>query len=262
MYGDWPIDPEDVDAILDRSLGPRNAASLFDTVASLGVDAGARVLDVGARDARYSVTLHERFGCDVMALEPVSANVEAAQRRVRAAGHTDHIEVVQGRVEAVPIPDETFDVIFCRDVLSHISELEATMRECYRVTAPGGHMVSYQTFATDRLEPKEAARLFPDLAVVPTSMDPKRFESESEAAGFSIAASDIVGSEWREAWEEDGTRTTSRQLLHVARLLREAEALKGALGEVAYRVELANAMWGVYQMIGKLEPRIYVLQKP
>jgi hypothetical protein len=34
------------------------------------------------------------------------------------------------------------------------------------------------------------------------------------------------------------------------------------LGDVEYRVELANALWGVYQMIGKLEPRVYVLAAP
>ena len=72
---------------------------------------------------------------------------------------------------------------------------------------------------------------------------------------------DVIGSEWREAWEEDGSRRTSGQLLHAARLLRAADDLRADLGETSYRIELANALWGVCQMIGKLEPRIYVLRK-
>lgn len=122
-------------------------------------------------------------------------------------------------------------------------------------------MVVYQTFATDRMEPVEAARIYADLAVAPESMDPARLETSAGDAGFSVVSTDVIGSEWREAWEEDGSHRTSRQLLHAARLLRGRSELMAELTETVYRVELANALWGVYQMIGKLEPRIYVLRK-
>jgi hypothetical protein len=47
--------------------------------------------------------------------------------------------------------------------------------------------------------------------------------------------------------------------LHAARLIRDAERFRGELGLVTYEVELADSLWGVYQMIGKLSPRVYVL---
>jgi hypothetical protein len=53
---------------------------------------------------------------------------------------------------------------------------------------------------------------------------------------------------------------TSKQLLHAARLIRCSDETLHELGEVPYRAELSDALWGVYQMIGKLEPRIYVLR--
>jgi len=92
-------------------------------------------------------------------------------------------------------------------------------------------------------------------------MDPSRLERCAREAGLSVVSVDPIGSEWRESWEEDGSHRTSRQLLHAARLLRDRQELMGELGEIDYRVELANALWGVYQMIGKLEPRIYVLRR-
>jgi hypothetical protein len=48
--------------------------------------------------------------------------------------------------------------------------------------------------------------------------------------------------------------------LWAARLLREPERFKAKLGEAAYAGELGNGLWGIYQMIGKLSPVIYVLR--
>lgn len=261
MYGDWQATKEEIQSELNNSLNPRSSSSLFDTVASLGLGADATVLDVGARDARYSVTLHELLGCKVVAVEPVAQNVEAAQTLVHESGYADHIEIIQGSIQGIPADDVTFDLVFCRDVLSHVSDLDAALRDSYRVTRVGGWMVVYQTFGTDRLEPREAARICADLAVAPVSLDRERFETEVKNAGFDIETVDVIGSEWREAWEEDGTHRTSHQLLQAARLIRAKDQLQPRMGEIPYRVELSNALWGVYQMIGKLEPRVYTLTR-
>lgn len=259
MYGDWPISEDEVEAILDRSLSPRGATSLFDTVAALGIGPDDVVLDIGARDARHSLTLVEQFGCEVVAVDPVTRHVEEARRATRE--HGDRIDVRHGRIEVLPVDDDSVDVIFCRDVLSHVADLATALSECHRVQVAGGHMVIYQTFATDRMESTEASTIYESLAVAPESMDPLRLEAEATRSGFSVVSKDVIGSEWREAWEEDGSRRTSRQLLHAARLMRGRDELMAELGETPYRVELANALWGIYQMIGKLEPRVYVLSK-
>lgn len=261
MYSSGPLPYEEIEAILDRSRNPRGPDSLFETVSSTGIGPDSHVIDVGARDARYSLVLAERLGCRVTALDPVPDHVSAAREAVAASDVGERIEVVQGVIEEMPFDDGVFDLVFCRDVLSHIVDLSAALAECHRVLGPGGWMVVYQTFATSWMEPQEASRLYPDLAVVPESMDPSRLERCAREAGLSVVSVDPIGSEWRESWEEDGSHRTSRQLLHAARLLRDRQELMGELGEIDYRVELANALWGVYQMIGKLEPRIYVLRR-
>lgn len=262
MYGPGPLPYEEVLETLDRSLHPRSADSLFETVAASGVGGDDHVLDIGARDARHSLVLAERFGCRVTAIDPVETHITDALAAVGKSQHGDLVEVVRGQIEDLPVRDGVFDLVFCRDVLSHIADLGAALGECHRALAPGGRMVIYQTFATDWMEPAEAARLYPDLVVVPESMDPARLEQGAVAAGFVVEDVDVVGSEWRESWEEDGSGRTSRQLLQAARLIRHRAGLLEILGEVDYRVELANSLWGIYQMIGKLEPRIYVMRKP
>ncbi len=261
MYGDWGITREQRDEALGRSRDPRSNDSLYETFAGLAVGAGRVVLDIGARDARHSLRLTELFGCRVVAVEPVAENVAKAEAAV--AGHeSGHlVEVRQGGIEAIPAGDGEFDAIWSRDMLVHVADVDTALAECHRVLEPGGRMVLHQTFETDLMEPREAARIYADLAVVPERMSITGFEGAVAGAGFTIAEVDRVRSEWREAWEEDGSGRTCSSLLHAARMLRCRNELLAELGEVGYRVELANALWGVYQMIGKLEPRVYVLRR-
>ncbi len=262
MYGDWGLTHEQRNEALDRSRSPRSSDSLFDTFATLGVGAGDLVLDIGARDGRHSLQLAARFGCRVVAVDPVADNVRDAVAAVAEHEHGRLVEVRAGGVEAIPAGDGEFAAIWARDMLNHVADIDQALSECARVMAPSGAMVVYQTFATPWLSEKEAERLYSGLAVVPERMSAAGFEEAARAAGFVLEVADVIGSEWREAWEEDGTGRTSRQMLHAARLLRCPGELRAELGDVAYRVELANALWAVYQMIGKLEPRSYVLRLP
>ena len=70
-----------------------------------------------------------------------------------------------------------------------------------------------------------------------------------------------LGGEWRERDEEDGGGRTCRQLLQVSRLLRNRPAYQERFGADAYEAMLGNCLWGVYQMIGKLNPRVYLLHR-
>jgi SAM-dependent methyltransferase len=56
--------------------------------------------------------------------------------------HADslHATVVQGDALKLPFPEGTFDRVICSEVLEHIPEDEAAMRELARVLRPGGTM--------------------------------------------------------------------------------------------------------------------------
>lgn len=115
--------------------------------------------------------------------------------------------------------------------------------------------------ATDWLTPAEAARLWPPGAIYATSVDPQHFEAAITAAGLTIAQAIQLHGEWRERIEEDGTGLSSRQLLWVSRLLRNRPAYEERFGTDACDAMLTDSLWGVYQMIGKLNPRLYVLSR-
>ena len=50
-------------------------------------------------------------------------------------------EVREGLAEDMPFDDEAFDLIALLDTVEHCDDDMAVLRECYRVCAPGGHLV-------------------------------------------------------------------------------------------------------------------------
>lgn len=261
MYGDWEIDEAQLDALLARSLDPRPATMLYDKMGELGLASHHVVLDIGCRDTRHACVLAERYGCRVFGVDPVARHLKLAEKMIAEKQLGAQVRAVAGQIEAIPAENGAFDYIWCRDVLTHIPDLATGLRECARVLKPGGRMLNYQTFATALLEPNEANQLYPPLAVVPANMASAYFEQCVQGTGLVITARDNISSEWREWWEENGVNTTSKQLLQIARMHRDRERLLHEIGPLVYGVELANCQWGVYQMLGKLCPQLYILQK-
>lgn len=93
--------------------------------------AQTRVLDAGCGSGRTLDDLGSYGSASGMELHPLG--VEAARRR----GH----EVREGRVEAIPYEDASFDLVTCLDVIEHTDDDVAALRDLRRVTRPGGRLV-------------------------------------------------------------------------------------------------------------------------
>lgn len=256
IYGDW--DYEAAVELLDRSLNPRPAASIFDTLGSLGLDGDDVVLDIGGRDGLHGLIMAERFGCRVMSVDPGTANIEAGIRATAEHKCGNLVDIRQGSIERIPAGNDAFDLVFSRDMLGHVENLAQGLAECARVLVRGGAMVVHGVFATELMESREAERLYTDLAVVPERMSIAGFEEAVGRAGFSVENLDVVGSEWYEASQEAGT--APNYAMQVSRLRRAKPQMLDELGEIAYRSMYSNALWGIYILIGKLETRLYVLR--
>lgn len=108
-------------------------AVIATVVERLGLPDGARILDAGCGSGR-NMELLDAYGV-VSGLEPSQDGVDAA--RARGVG-----EVFRGSLlEPLPFGDATFDLAVCLDVLEHLSEDGAALRELRRVVKPGGRLV-------------------------------------------------------------------------------------------------------------------------
>jgi SAM-dependent methyltransferase len=234
---------------LDESLQPRSPELLYELVAGLALPEGSLVVDVGCGDGRHSYRLVERFGFSVVGIDPFPPHDELAR-----------VRFVRGAAEALPVEDETVDLVWCRDILVHVADLERAYNEFRRVLRAGGHALVYQTFATDRLEPREAEWLWRALGGEAGSTDPVRAEAAIAAAGLQVDERIDLRSEWAE-WSEEQSGAVGRKLLWAARLLRDPERYRERFGEAAYEIMLGDCLWQIYAMLGKLERRVYLLSR-
>jgi len=260
LYGElWAEESSELERELGRSLEPRGTAMLYDEFARLGVGRDSVVLDVGARDAVHSIELVRRQGCRVIAVDPLPLHVERARARVAAAGLEDRIDVVQAAVESLPLEDAAIEFVWCRDVLNHV-ELGPCLREFARVLRAGGSVLVYQTFAEPTLELEEARRLFAASASVAENMSAPYFEATAGEAGFEVVRVERLRGEWRERMLEDGAWDVAADLLALSRLhRREPEAVE-RFGRAKVEATRGGLLWGIYQLLGKTCPTIYVLR--
>ncbi len=163
-------------------------------------------------------------------------------------------------MQDIAYPDGSFDVVWCRDVIEVVEALEPAIAEAARVLRPGGHLFVSTVLATERLEPKKAALLAQNLAVVPANLVEETVEAAFRRAGLALVREDVIGTEWREHAEER-TQPVSRDLLRLARLRRRRNRIVEDAGEEIYLHIESNLHWLVYQFLGKLLPAIYVLRR-
>jgi ubiquinone/menaquinone biosynthesis C-methylase UbiE len=199
-------------------------------------------------------------GLRVIALDPVPLHVELARQAVADAELEDEIEVVEAAIEALPLDDGAADWIWCRDVLVHV-DVRRGLLECARVLRPGGRMLAYVTLATELLEPRERAELVATAAVAPDAFEPSAVAAAAADAGLAQVAREQLDGEWRERMIEDGTWDVGETLLGLSRLRRRERELVEAFGEAAVAAYRGGQVWGIYQLLGKLCPTVYVWER-
>ena len=242
---------------LGVSLDPRGPASLYEA-ASAFISERSRILDLGCRDASHLCRLLRMADCRGAGVDPLAEHVARAKQVIAEKGLGERAGVVRGVAGHLPFAEGSFDVVWCRDVISVLEDPGGALTEVRRVLAPDGVALVYLNFATELLEENERERLNRPLGNVSTSMDEAGFEHAVAAAGLTIRQKDVVGTEWRE-FEEERTRPVSDDLLKLARLRRRRDSVIAEFGEDVYATAEASLHWLTYQLLGKLKPVIYVL---
>jgi ubiquinone/menaquinone biosynthesis C-methylase UbiE len=116
------------------------ADELRATVAGLPIQPGDRVLDLACGDGVYARWLAEEVGDSgsVMAVDLSPAFLELARQSLGGDPLADRIEFVQGDLEHLPIPEDSFDVVWCAQSLYSLPDPVEALRRMERAARPGG----------------------------------------------------------------------------------------------------------------------------
>ncbi len=96
---------------------------------------GLLALDVGCGGGLLAEEF-ARLGCAVMGVDPSVESLAVA--RAHAANQELPIRYQCATGEALPFVDEGFDIVYCCDVLEHVSDWRRVVAETARVLKPGG----------------------------------------------------------------------------------------------------------------------------
>lgn len=96
---------------------------------------GMTALDVGCGGGFLSEEL-AKAGLRVTGIDPSEGSIRAAAAHARESGLTIDYRTASG--EALPFSDNSFDMVFCCDVLEHVASVSAVIAEITRILKHGG----------------------------------------------------------------------------------------------------------------------------
>src|ERR1019366_3405770 len=105
-----------------------------------------RVLDVASGTAGVALQLASRTSADVVGVDLTMGMLGQGRRNVAEAGLAGRIQLVAGRAEQLPFPDDAFDALTFTYLLRYVDDPQATLRELARVVKPGGAVASLEFF--------------------------------------------------------------------------------------------------------------------
>ena len=94
-----------------------------------------QVLDVACGTGLVIRELHRRYGCRITGLDQSAGMLRGARERTAALGEA--VTLVEGRAEALPFGEATFDGLTCTYLLRYVDDVDATLAGLARVLKPG-----------------------------------------------------------------------------------------------------------------------------
>ena len=102
---------------------------------------GMKILEVGCGPGSFAEDL---VGLDVTCLDPSAEMLRVAKKRVDSARKSrgeKPAKYVEAIAESIPLPDDTFDRVFCLFSFRDFQDKKKGLEEIFRVLKPGGQVV-------------------------------------------------------------------------------------------------------------------------
>jgi ubiquinone/menaquinone biosynthesis C-methylase UbiE len=185
-------DTTDIASTYDRgrSLGAEVLDLWMTTIASY-VEANHlnRILDLGCGTGRFSEALARRFDAEVIGIDPSTKMLEQA----RAKQVDKRVSYQLGCGEAIPLTDDSVDLIFMSMVFHHFDDRALATRECRRVLCEQG-IVFLRTGIYERVSSYPYVDFFPgSRALLERRLPTATLVREIfEAAGFRTVGMEAV----------------------------------------------------------------------
>src|SRR5262245_32048087 len=146
--------------ILHRIYGPGARGLLI----KAGIQSGMRVADVGCGVGTVTTLLAELVGPEGKSVGIDASHAQIEQARQLLPAVTSNVSFIEASATDTGLPSETFDLVYCRFLLLHLTEPDRALREMHRLLKPNGILVCEDGDLTSAgSQPPSALGAFADL---------------------------------------------------------------------------------------------------
>jgi len=178
LYSDAETSALPADA-LAASLGCGNPTAL------LSLEPGQTVLDLGSGGGIDVLLSAKRVGPTgkVYGLDMTDEMLALARENQRKAGATN-VEFLKGTIEAIPLPDNSVDVIISNCVINLSSDKDAVLREAFRALKPGGRFAVSDVIVRGDVPAEIRRSMELWVGCVAGALEETEYGAKLRAAGF------------------------------------------------------------------------------
>jgi arsenite methyltransferase len=123
------------------------------------VEDAREVLNVGCGIGAGSTHTAKRYHCRVVGVDISEQMIAWSRRRAREERVEDKVEFRTADVLDLPFEADRFDVVFAESVLVFVNDKARAIRECVRVTKPGGCVGLNESLWIEQPPPELATRV-------------------------------------------------------------------------------------------------------
>lgn len=147
------------------------------------------VLDAGCGYAGTAMYIAKRKKCRIEAITIVDEQVETAQKVIEERGLGKYINVSEQDFTKTNFGDNTFDVVYGIESVSHALSKKAFLKEAYRVLKPNGVLIILDGFnSKEKAEYSDKEKIIMEKFTHGWAVDslesPRYFAEESAKIGF------------------------------------------------------------------------------
>jgi sarcosine/dimethylglycine N-methyltransferase len=189
------VQPEDLWPFDQDHYGGLEANDALAAAAELR--SGQKVVDLCAGlggPARYYAV---KYGVDVTGIDITPPRVAGAEELTTLVGLQKRVRVLQGDVMAIPLRDESQDVVLSQEAFLHVPDLSKTFAEAQRILKPGG-MFAFTNWTAPRPLSDPDKKLLWDGMAVQKLYSRAEQEAMLRNAGFENVSGEDVSNWWRD----------------------------------------------------------------
>jgi len=182
------------EAAVRASLGCGNPTALAD------LKPGEIVLDLGSGGGIDVLLSAKRVGPSGRAygLDMTDEMLALARENQRQAGVTN-VEFLKGSIEAIPLPDNSVDVIISNCVINLSADKDAVFREALRVLKPGGRLAVSDVVVRGEVPADVRRNMELWVGCIAGALEEGEYQRTLQTAGFV----DVAIEPWRVYRTED-----------------------------------------------------------